>query len=198
MSGDRDELRRLVEELPDERLSAVLAEARRQVHPQRSPGTWPPSWFGAIEGDRTDLGRNHEDLLADGFGRDWMIVCDPGPIVAAALRRDADSSAWQVLVPATVVAEAGYLLAKLGGPEIEAAFLDSCAEDVLSPVDLEPQDYARMSELVRQYRDFPLGTTDASVIAIAERLGIHEIATLDTRHFRAVRPRHVGTFTLLP
>jgi predicted nucleic acid-binding protein len=48
------------------------------------------------------------------------------------------------------------------------------------------------------YADFPLGTTDASVIAVAERLGATEIATLDHRHFRAVRPTHIASFTLLP
>lgn len=70
MSGDREELRRLVEELPDERLPAVLAEARRQAQPLTPAAVWPPSWFGAVTSTRTDLGRNHEDLLADGFGRD--------------------------------------------------------------------------------------------------------------------------------
>jgi predicted nucleic acid-binding protein len=44
----------------------------------------------------------------------------------------------------------------------------------------------------------PLGATDASVIALAERLGIGTIATLDRRHFTVVRPRHVGAFTPLP
>jgi uncharacterized protein len=39
-----------------------------------------------------------------------------------------------------------------------------------------------------------MGVTDASVIAIAERLGIVEIACTD----RMVRPRHVEAFTLLP
>jgi predicted nucleic acid-binding protein len=43
-----------------------------------------------------------------------------------------------------------------------------------------------------------VGTTDASVIALAERLEISEIAALDRRHFTAVRPRHVEAFTLLP
>ena len=44
----------------------------------------------------------------------------------------------------------------------------------------------------------PLGSTAASVIALAERLSITEIATLDHRHFRVVRPRHVEPLTLLP
>ena len=67
MSGEREELRRLVEELPDERVSAVLAEARRQVTP-KPVAAWPPAWFGAIEADRTDIARHHDDLLAEGFG----------------------------------------------------------------------------------------------------------------------------------
>lgn len=36
------------------------------------------------------------------------------------------------------------------------------------------------------------------MIALAERLGLGEIATLDHRHFRVVRPAHVESFTLLP
>ena len=68
MSAERDELMRLVEQLPDERVSAVLAEARRQVK-LRPASQWPPAWFGSFESGRSDLGRNHDDLLADGFGR---------------------------------------------------------------------------------------------------------------------------------
>jgi hypothetical protein len=67
VSAEREELRRLVEELPDEQVRAVLAEARRHVAPH-SVAPWPPSWFGAIDADRTDVARNHDDLLAEGFG----------------------------------------------------------------------------------------------------------------------------------
>ena len=49
-----------------------------------------------------------------------------------------------------------------------------------------------------RYGDLPLGTTDATVVALAERLGVHEVATLDRRHFSVVRPRHVQALTLLP
>jgi uncharacterized protein len=55
-----------------------------------------------------------------------------------------------------------------------------------------------MAELVRGYDDLALGTMDASVIAVAERLDVRKIATLDRRHFTAVRPSHVEAFTLLP
>jgi len=71
-------------------------------------------------------------------------------------------------------------------------------QQTITIVDLELTDYERMAELVETYADFPLGTTDAAVVAAAERLDITEIATLDRRHFHAVRPRHIGSFTLLP
>jgi hypothetical protein len=52
--------------------------------------------------------------------------------------------------------------------------------------------------LVEQYGDLPLGTADACVVALAERLRIPTIATLDRRHFTIVRPTHVSAFELLP
>lgn len=55
-----------------------------------------------------------------------------------------------------------------------------------------------MVELVRTYADLPLGAVDASVVAIAERLGIKEIATLDRRDFSVVRPRHAEVFSIVP
>ncbi len=44
----------------------------------------------------------------------------------------------------------------------------------------------------------PLGAVDASVVAIAERLGATTIISLDRRHFSVVRPSHIAGFTLLP
>ena len=139
-----------------------------------------------------------------------MIVCDTGPLVAAALSSDADHHAAvelfsglhlanrRLLAPGPVVAEVGYLLAREAGPHVEALFLRALGEGDFEPVDLAADDYLRMSELVEQYANLPLGTTDAAVITLAERLRIPEVATLDRRHFSVVRPRHVATFTLLP
>jgi uncharacterized protein len=36
------------------------------------------------------------------------------------------------------------------------------------------------------------------VAAVAERLGIDTIATLDVRHFSVLRPAHVSHFSLQP
>jgi uncharacterized protein len=139
-----------------------------------------------------------------------VIVCDTGPLVAAALSNDADHAACvrlfndmhaagrDLLVPATVTAEVGYLLAREAGARVESLFLRSLAEGDFAAVDLTAADYARMAELVDTYGDLPLGTTDASVIAVAERLKLTDVATLDRRHFTVVRPSHVNSLTLLP
>jgi predicted nucleic acid-binding protein len=54
-----------------------------------------------------------------------------------------------------------------------------------------------MADLVVTYASLPLGTTDASVIAVTERLNLSEVATLDRRHFTVVRPHHMDALTLV-
>jgi len=44
----------------------------------------------------------------------------------------------------------------------------------------------------------PLGIVDAAAIAIAERLNLTEVATVDRKHFSIVRSGHVPVFRLLP
>lgn len=139
-----------------------------------------------------------------------MIVVDSGPLIAAAIEGDRDHrrcvdmfatlhlSSEKLLVPQTVLAESAYIIQRQGGTAQELLFLQSIAEGDLTLVELVPEDMTRVIELVDTYDDFPLGTTDASVIAIAERLSITEIATLDHRHFPNVRPRHADYLALLP
>jgi uncharacterized protein len=98
-----------------------------------------------------------------------------------------------------VVAETCYLINRYCGPQIEAAFLDSLSSgQTFRVVSLVDADFARMANLVRQYADLPLGGTDASVVAVAERLKAVDVATIDHRHFAVVRPQHAPAFRLLP
>jgi hypothetical protein len=70
MSPEREELLRLVEEMPDQDIAAVLADVRRRLEPApHLASSWPPGWFGIAEGDGTAIGRRSEELLEDGFGR---------------------------------------------------------------------------------------------------------------------------------
>lgn len=101
-------------------------------------------------------------------------------------------------MPSPVLGEIGYLLQSRVGPQAEAAFLRSFGPDGFQIAELEADDLPRITELVETYLDLPLGIVDAAVIAIAERLDLTEIATVDRRHFSIVKPRHVNAFTLLP
>ena len=134
-----------------------------------------------------------------------IAIVDSGPLVAVANAADPAHKACldalrapglHLVIPALCVAEAAYLIQKSRGPRIEARFLRGLESfDVQAPL---AQDWARIGELVEQYADFPLGGTDASVAALAERHGTEIVITLDRRHFGAIRPRHCERFRLLP
>jgi predicted nucleic acid-binding protein len=96
------------------------------------------------------------------------------------------------------VTEVAYLLETRVGVTVEVRFLGDLAAGELVPAPVAAPDWLRIAELVAAYRDLPLGTVDASVIAAAERLGIGAVATLDRRHFSVVRPAHVAALDLLP
>lgn len=100
-------------------------------------------------------------------------------------------------MPALVITEVTYLLETRLGVEAEVRFLADLAEGNLIAEPVLAGDWLRIAELVAKYRDRPLGTVDASVVAAAERLGVSEVATLDRRHFTVVRPAN-GAFMLLP
>ena len=132
-------------------------------------------------------------------------VLDTGPLVAsfnANDRRHAECArlvttlVGRRLLPSPVLTEVCWLLERR--PEVEAAFLDEVARGTFELVHLAPADLVRMAELVRTYADFPLGAVDASVVAVAERFEVDRVATLDRRHFGAVKANHVGALTLLP
>lgn len=100
-------------------------------------------------------------------------------------------------MPTLVITEVTYLLGTRIGADAEVRFLGDLAAGNLLAEPVAASDWMRMAELVANYRNLPLGATDASVIATAERLDIRDIATLDRRHFTVVRSR-LGDLTLLP
>ncbi len=96
------------------------------------------------------------------------------------------------------ITEVAYLAATRLGPEAEAHFVADFAKGVLIAEQVAVDDWTRIVELVATYRDLPLGTVGASLVAAAERLGVDRVATLDRRHFSVVRPAHAAAFQLVP
>jgi hypothetical protein len=68
MSGERDELMRLVQELPEDQVPDVLADVRRHLRPVKDR-PWPPAFFASAPGDGTSIAERSEELLRDGFGQ---------------------------------------------------------------------------------------------------------------------------------
>ena len=136
-----------------------------------------------------------------------MIVVDTGPIVALLNDRDdhhqkctrfLENHPGPLLVPTTVFTEVCLLAERRRGTRAELAFLADVRSGLFTLLETASADLDRISELVETYADLPLGTVDASVIALTERLGLPAVATLDHRHFTIVRPKHVSALELLP
>jgi predicted nucleic acid-binding protein len=135
------------------------------------------------------------------------LIVDAGPLYAYVDADDAhhedslellETHPGPLVVPTLVVTEVAYLLATRLGWQAEVRFLGDLASGDLVLEAVHAADPVRMAELVARYRDLPLGTVDASVVAAAERLGVSEVATTVRRHFGVVRPAHAKEFELLP
>lgn len=95
-----------------------------------------------------------------------------------------------------IVAEIDHLVSRGGGPDAASAFYEDL-ESGAYVVEWWPEAMAETVNAARRHPD--IGLADASLLALAARLGTVRVATLDERHFRAVRPLTAeAAFVLLP
>ncbi len=128
----------------------------------------------------------------------WLSAADdrsPRYTESASLLADHEG---ELAATVPVIAETSWLILARLGPESHSSFLRMAVTGELERVDLTQQDWERVSALCVQYADLRLDAIDASMIAVAERLGLDTVATYNHRDFRVVRPRHVEAFQLLP
>jgi len=132
-------------------------------------------------------------------------IVDAGPLLAALDVSDVNHLRCvaqlrrrdlRIVVPSLVVTEVAYFAAKRLGAAVEAAFLRGLTAFEVEAPTLE--DWPLIADLVERYADFPLGTVDASIAVLADRLDTDLILTLDRRHFGAIRSPQGRTFRLLP
>jgi predicted nucleic acid-binding protein len=97
-----------------------------------------------------------------------------------------------------IVAEVDHLVAARGGrPALRALRADLAAGAYL--VEWWESAISTTVSVAERYADNDLGLADASLVALAHRHDSVDIATLDERHFRALRPLGAGeAFRLLP
>lgn len=103
-----------------------------------------------------------------------------------------------VYVPQTVVTESGLRASASWTPDRVATLIRGLASSTWRTECLTEQDLERTAEILATYADSRIDFVDASVVAVAERIGARRIYTLDRRDFSTVRPRHVEAFELLP
>jgi Predicted nucleic acid-binding protein, contains PIN domain len=135
------------------------------------------------------------------------LILDTGPLLASLDAADPDhrrcaalvtDSSEDLLVPALVLGELDYWCAERLSIDAWLTFLEDVEAGAYRIEAPSMADLERCRELQDRYRDLKLGVVDASVIALAERFDEPKVATLDERHFRVVRPRHVPALELWP
>ena len=135
------------------------------------------------------------------------LILDTGPLLAALDAADPDhdacaamvtEAAEDLVVPALVLAELDYWCARRLTLDAWLVFLDDVRAGAYRVEPPTTADLARCREIQERYRSLEVGVVDASIIALAERLGEPKVATLDHRHFRTMRPNHVEALHLLP
>jgi uncharacterized protein len=134
------------------------------------------------------------------------VIADTGFVVALTNRSDSKHQAVKtvyiqqqmILLPQTVLAEVAYLIGRESGIVTVASFLRGLPASRFSLTALVEQDILRVAGILNEYADSRIDFVDATVMAVAERLNIVTVLTLDYRGFSLFRPRHCNSFNLIP
>lgn len=102
----------------------------------------------------------------------------------------------RLLTTEPVLTEVMYLL----GPSVNAqrSAVNFILRGGATLVPQSMESLARSVTLMEKYRDIPMDFADATLVTLAEDIGIQEIFTLDKRGFTVYRIRGKKTFTVWP
>jgi predicted nucleic acid-binding protein len=136
-----------------------------------------------------------------------LIVLDTSVVLAFMDRGDANHEPvreWmqeqdqELATTPLVIAELDHLILRQGGASAARALRKDLDEGAYL-VEWWPAAMHETIALAERHRSMDLGLTDASLLALAAHLQSTRIATLDERHFRALKPQsNSDAFTLLP
>ncbi|MDA8341100.1 MAG: PIN domain-containing protein [Actinomycetota bacterium] len=136
-----------------------------------------------------------------------MLLVDTNVFLAAADRRSdrhgecaalLRTHASEIATTVPVIAETSWLILDRLGTRSQSEFVRMVVAGRPEALDLTATDWRRCAELVEHDTDLRLDVMDASLVAVAERLGAQAIATMNRRDFAVVRPSHVEAFELVP
>ena len=134
------------------------------------------------------------------------LILDSSGVIALLNRADAAhdgcvaaaSGDDELIVPPLILVEVEYWCRKAGAGAAFSSFVTDIDRGAYHLAGVDLRDVLRAADLVDLYASLGLGIVDASVVALAERLRVERVLTLDRRDFSVVRPRHCAALTLLP
>ena len=104
----------------------------------------------------------------------------------------------ELLLPTVVLVEVAYLVhAKIGYYAIPF-YMEKIKQSPFNFEYIVEDDLERIQALMKQYQDAELDFVDTAIVAMAERLNVRHILTVDQRDFRIIRPHHCNHFELWP
>jgi predicted nucleic acid-binding protein len=101
-------------------------------------------------------------------------------------------------LPDVVLPELAYLILRELGYPMLGRFLRAVVAGELAQVQSTPQDLSRAADLLEKYADSKVDFVDCAIVAMAERLKITKVLTVDKRHFTMFRPQHCEYFEIAP
>lgn len=125
-------------------------------------------------------------------------LIDRGDQHADRVRAALDTIYEEIVLPVPAITEVAYFVSKNLGPTALADFIGGLDEMNLIIETPSPADYHRSAEILRKYNDANIDFVDACIVAMAERLKITKILTVDRRHFSIFKPEHCDSFEILP
>jgi predicted nucleic acid-binding protein len=128
-------------------------------------------------------------------GSTAALICDTGALIDYLVEsapdhelfRQAIDQARTRFVPALVLAEVDYFLRD--ERRAMQAFMQDLAKGAFTYAPPTVGQLSRAMEVDRRFADLGLGLVDATIVALAESLGVRRLATRDMRHFATVRLR---------
>lgn len=131
------------------------------------------------------------------------LICDTGALLDYLVEgapdhrrfREAIDGARTRYVPGLVLSELDYFLRN--ERTAMQLFMKDLARGAFTYAPPTAEQLARAMQIDEELAELRLGLVDASIIALAEWLGLHRIATRDVRHFAAVRMSGGHAFELV-
>ena len=104
----------------------------------------------------------------------------------------------KILLPRLALVEVVYLIGRDASLPLVISFLKGLSVSRFELIDAKDEDVERAASIISQYADSKTDFVDAMIMAIAERLNITTVLTVDQRDFSLFRPSHCTSFTILP